>query len=635
MSTSIYGRDYISFKPLGGGADDGVNLNAALLAGLPIVFKKGSTYTLNTKLTLISNSILHLNGANINTAIPTEGGITGAPFYATPLNPGANNALNSKADIGSLTLSVTTKTNLVVGGFARLIHTAGGGNWIQLFKVTGISGAGPYTITLDREVSQAIASADAVLQYCEPVQNVRIYGQGATITATATVDRGMELSCMWNCLVEDLNFVGPFGWGASYDVGTYNSIMRHIKVEGGAGVTGTGVASEANEACLFEDIYCTGVLNSSGGQAGFFSYSGRNNVYRKIISKNCLSGLMLDNGADTGIYADGVSFDGCAFDSNTTGILNTGTNYKISKTSVCNNSGIGVQINTSGSNVPQNNTFTDCDIKSNGNSGVYLVTGRDTSFNDCRISSNGVEGLKIDSGVKGTRINGGRMDLNTTYTVITADELTMIGVTGYDNGDSLTNNSTTTVRLTGCELGATSGSYNWHGFYNISTGTMIATDCKTVTTGFSGVNIGFLASAGKLILKGCSSVGNAGPDFGVYNNGGLIRTDADCNFSGSTAPCTGVINITQKAAGNYTVLVTDKILQKTAITGGGDTITLPNSLKDGRRIVIIDASGTAGTNNITVTPAAGTINGAASFVMNTNYSSIEVTSDGTNWFLTA
>lgn len=61
------------------------------------------------------------------------------------------------------------------------------------------------------------------------------------------------------------------------------------------------------------------------------------------------------------------------------------------------------------------------------------------------------------------------------------------------------------------------------------------------------------------------------------------------------------------------------------------TVTLP-AATSGRKIIIKDSGGSAQTNNITVSPASGTIDGAASFVINNNYQSIDLVSDGTNWF---
>lgn len=90
--------------------------------------------------------------------------------------------------------------------------------------------------------------------------------------------------------------------------------------------------------------------------------------------------------------------------------------------------------------------------------------------------------------------------------------------------------------------------------------------------------------------------------------------------------------ITDVAAGNYTVLSTDDIIQKNAITGGGDTITLPESPARGKMFMIKDASGGAGTDNLTIdTVGAPTIDGAASVIINTNYMGLQFYFDGTNY----
>lgn len=65
------------------------------------------------------------------------------------------------------------------------------------------------------------------------------------------------------------------------------------------------------------------------------------------------------------------------------------------------------------------------------------------------------------------------------------------------------------------------------------------------------------------------------------------------------------------------------------------TITLLTADADnGRVITVKDESGAAGTNNITIaTEGSETIDGAATSVISTNYGSVTVYSDGTNWFV--
>ena len=66
-------------------------------------------------------------------------------------------------------------------------------------------------------------------------------------------------------------------------------------------------------------------------------------------------------------------------------------------------------------------------------------------------------------------------------------------------------------------------------------------------------------------------------------------------------------------------------------SGGASTITLPAVTTD--IFIRIKDNGNAETNNITITPASGTIDGAASHVINSNYGSVVIACDGVNWFI--
>ena len=79
------------------------------------------------------------------------------------------------------------------------------------------------------------------------------------------------------------------------------------------------------------------------------------------------------------------------------------------------------------------------------------------------------------------------------------------------------------------------------------------------------------------------------------------------------------------ASSPYTVLTTDYYFTCNT-TSGTLTINLPNAPTTGSTWIIKDAAGTADTNNITVTTVGGsvTIDGSTSFVMNTEYESINV-----------
>lgn len=82
----------------------------------------------------------------------------------------------------------------------------------------------------------------------------------------------------------------------------------------------------------------------------------------------------------------------------------------------------------------------------------------------------------------------------------------------------------------------------------------------------------------------------------------------------------------------YTMINTDQFL--VCNRAGTIAIALIPSPDSGRVIIIKDNSGAALVNNITITPAAGNIDGAANYVINTNYGSVTLIYNGTQWNVT-
>ncbi len=93
----------------------------------------------------------------------------------------------------------------------------------------------------------------------------------------------------------------------------------------------------------------------------------------------------------------------------------------------------------------------------------------------------------------------------------------------------------------------------------------------------------------------------------------------------------------QPVASNWTIINTDTyILLDVNCSAGPISVTLPsaNSVTPGRQYAVIDKTGSAASNNITVAAAGtDTIRGLGSFVINTNYGAILLTanSSGTGW----
>jgi phage-related tail fiber protein len=95
-----------------------------------------------------------------------------------------------------------------------------------------------------------------------------------------------------------------------------------------------------------------------------------------------------------------------------------------------------------------------------------------------------------------------------------------------------------------------------------------------------------------------------------------------------SAPATETRAVTAVAT-NYTILPTDHTIAVT--TSGAFTITLPASPATGQFFVIKDVSGSAGTNNITVSGNGNNIDGAATSTISTNYGRLRVQYTGSRW----
>lgn len=83
------------------------------------------------------------------------------------------------------------------------------------------------------------------------------------------------------------------------------------------------------------------------------------------------------------------------------------------------------------------------------------------------------------------------------------------------------------------------------------------------------------------------------------------------------------------ASGTITVTTADHFVEVNKATGAATTVSLPacNS-NSGLQVTILDGKGDANINNITLTPSAGNINGATTFVMNVSRQSETVLWDG-------
>jgi len=94
--------------------------------------------------------------------------------------------------------------------------------------------------------------------------------------------------------------------------------------------------------------------------------------------------------------------------------------------------------------------------------------------------------------------------------------------------------------------------------------------------------------------------------------------------------------VTTVGAATYDLLATDEILHVTyTATAAVTSLTLPTAqVVMGRIVIIKDAGGLAGTNNITIdTEGSAEIDGESTVVINANYNAVTIYCDGTNWFI--
>jgi hypothetical protein len=113
------------------------------------------------------------------------------------------------------------------------------------------------------------------------------------------------------------------------------------------------------------------------------------------------------------------------------------------------------------------------------------------------------------------------------------------------------------------------------------------------------------------------------------NEGVRLETDLSFNFFGGFVYTVTAIDNTDTP---YTALSTDSYISVDASTSA-ITVRLPNAPLKGRVFMVKDSTGSAETNNITVTTVGGvvTIDGSTSYVINTNYNSNSFIFNGTSY----
>lgn len=195
---------------------------------------------------------------------------------------------------------------------------------------------------------------------------------------------------------------------------------------------------------------------------------------------------------------------------------------------------------------------------------------------------------------------------------------------------------------TGGPVGPTAGNINVVGSGNINVAGNAGTSTETITlVGTTNHALQIGNASGSLTSLSVASngqipIGSAGADpvMSTLTAGtGITITNGAGSITIATSGTT-TLNYTLVNTTPYVVLLTDDFLGVDC-SGGPIQINLPNSPATGTTWIIKDITGSAASNNITVTTVGGVvlIDAATTFVMNTTYESTSVLFNGTKYLV--
>jgi hypothetical protein len=121
-------------------------------------------------------------------------------------------------------------------------------------------------------------------------------------------------------------------------------------------------------------------------------------------------------------------------------------------------------------------------------------------------------------------------------------------------------------------------------------------DVSGGTTGLT-TSGGPITSSGTVTLAGTLIAANGGTGLTASGTVGNVLTSTGTTWTSSAPAAGGIVYTTTKTA-NYAAVANDGVLTNT--TAGAFTVTLPASPSNGAQVIVADAGGTWGTNNLTV-----------------------------------
>ena len=217
VDDSVFAGTVRVITPTTVAATDTAALVAALAEMAPVgglVLIGAGTLALDEVVEVPSNVTVRGAGRGktiVQSSITPIGEPNNATFHAKAGAATATTALAANNVVGARTLS--TNTSIAAGSIILINDTvSGAGLRTMSYDVVSVSGAGPYTVTLDRPVLIQYGTGDTVSVV--PSQPTNIVLEDFSIIGSA--DRFIELVSAKNCIVRRINMTVTGGSDASY-----------------------------------------------------------------------------------------------------------------------------------------------------------------------------------------------------------------------------------------------------------------------------------------------------------------------------------------------------------------------------------------------------------------------------------
>ena len=528
------------------------------------------TYKIATPMNVPNGLVLYgAPGVTLKSTITPGGGgsIVDTMFLQSAPATVSATTLAGNAAIGATTVSSTA--SVAAGTPIRLLsatHT----EQTAYYYVIAVSGGGPYTFTLDRELRRPYSTSDVIQTIGAINAHVVIHGNGMLVTGTG--DRWMEFLGCRDCLVEDVNFDTSGGAisdrAASWDLGSYHSTFRNVRVQGitlnqPTAPSASGLALEVAEDCLVDSSVVEGMGNYAGiNLLGSVDCGVRDSHSRYNVGANGLA--FTSDGSSTygclNCWAQGGDYNGNTATNIAISGPNDGTRLENLSASYCSSvGGAGLALASTVNGDPTNTSIVGVRLNNNTNDGLIVGTGvYGTVATNLETSNNGGQGV---TSVGDLTFNNwtAQGNLNTGGGAINVQTLaqTIAGVTNANP-----------AQITIAAHGYVTGDYV------LISGTGTSLDGLTRAITVTGVNtFTFPAASG-----GTASSGTAKRATHVYIDGFLV-TDAvsSGNPIAVASPCfLEMVNgrVTENAGSGNVFIVTGKLYAShMRVDGVGGSVT--------------------------------------------------------------